>query len=119
AAVGWVARGAVMLVVTPREVILEHTNQHGPASLRATIPLPKEAVIVAPAASDPLLPLLFRPYGPRVVTVALDVEGSLFEISNDFDPPLTRFATKVTALAPLRQQIAFVGSGPLTMGPQA
>jgi hypothetical protein len=111
AAVGWAARGVVMLTVTDRELVLEHTNQQGPPGLRASLPRPLDLPLAASSLDDPLRHLLFRPYGPRLVTVALDAAGTLFELSNDFDPPVSRIATSVTALAPVRQRIAFVGCG--------
>jgi hypothetical protein len=117
AAVGWVARGLVTLTVTDHELLLEHTNHHGPPGLRASIPRPLDPLIAASTADDPLLPLLFRPYGPRLVTVALDAAGTLFEISDDFDPPVTRIATSVSALAPLRQRIVFIGRGCVSGAP--
>jgi hypothetical protein len=110
-AVGWHARGLTMLTITEQELILESTSTNAPSALRGSIPRPEDLALSTSSKEDPLRPLLFRPYGPRLVAVALDAAGTLFEISNDFDPPVTRIATGVTAVAPLGQHVAFIGSG--------
>ncbi len=108
-AVGWLNRMIVMLIFDKGHLRFELPNGKRLEHLRVPIPVPEDLGFVPPGPGDPLALLAFKPYGPKLVPVTIDARRALYEISNDFDPPISRVVPEVAALAVVHDQIAFVG----------
>ncbi|MFT3774164.1 MAG: hypothetical protein QM820_53050 [Minicystis sp.] len=119
AAVGWVMRGLVMLVIKEREIVLEHTHHDAPLSLRQRIAVGGEQRPVPAQIADALAPLayrddreveisftdarrtLFRVFRPRILD---EVDGTPLE-------QVERMAEEVSAMVSFGDRFAFVGRG--------
>lgn len=108
-AVGWFSRTLVMLIFDKGHLRFELPNGKRLEHLRVPIAVPESLGFAAPGPGDPLALLAFAPYGPHLLPVTLDARRALYEISNDFDPPISRVVPEVAALAVVHDQISFVG----------
>ncbi|APR84265.1 Hypothetical protein A7982_09614 [Minicystis rosea] len=133
AAVGWVARGLVMLVVKEREIILEHTIRDAPPFLRRTVPLSPDRKPAPSPIAGPLSPLAYLDRSEAEVSF-VDAHGALFRIrrnrirneDREGSVEVERLADEVCALAVMGGRFAFVvrsrpheeDSGPLTIPPR-
>jgi hypothetical protein len=108
-AVAWLHRGLVMLIALKDKLRIELTNGRTLDGFRKPIPLPPDLGFAVPQLDDPLAPLVFKSYGPRLVPIAFDAKRALYEMSSAFEPPIARVAPEVSALSGARDLVSFVG----------
>ena len=123
AAVGWVSRGCVMLVIDEREIRIQHNARGDEPMLSRSYPLPTELAPSAPQIHGPLSPLAYVTDGGASVFFA-DGGGALFEIGRDRDSDVDltredrsglafvkRIAAEAAAFAPVHDRFEYVGRG--------
>jgi hypothetical protein len=117
AAVGWVHRGLVMLVIADGRLFLEHTLRSGPPFLDRVVPIPAGLEITPAPLDGPLSPLIYSDVGPVEVSF-LDARGALFSaLSHEEEHRGTGptdvkcFALEVSALLPAGARFVYVGRG--------
>ena len=108
-AVGWINRMIVMLVFDKGQIRFEIPNGKRLVHRYGEPEAFESLGFAVPGPSDPLTLLAFAHYGPRIVPVMIDARGALYEVCSDFDPPISRVAPEVAALAVVHDEISFVG----------
>jgi hypothetical protein len=117
-AVGWVARGVVMLTIKDDAVVLEHTNRSASDLFQRRIPIPAGLAIAAPQPADPLSPLVYL--GEASSIYFTDARRALYCIRYTWlgdlhqrarVASLARVVEEVSALAHGITHVVFVGRG--------
>jgi hypothetical protein len=119
AAVGWVSRGCVMLVIDEDVLRIQHNVGDPEPMLSRSHRAPDSVAVVAPHICGPLSPLIFTPaFGDEIFFA--DARRALFQITPDASgtrnhramaTSVGRIAEEVAAVAPVGNRCVHVGRG--------